>query len=48
MLSISLTLKFREGIALHNSTSGILQTIACSALYTVVVLTLRHWVKRQK
>jgi len=41
--------KIRGDIALHNSTPRILQTTACNAHYTVVVLlTLRHWVKRQK
>jgi len=39
--------KIRENNALHKSTSRILQTIAFNARYTVVVLTLRHWVKRQ-
>jgi len=39
--------KIRGDIALHNSTSRTLQTIACNARYAVVVLTFHHWVKRQ-
>jgi len=39
--------RIRVDIALHNSTSRILQNIAGNAHYTVVVLTLRHWVNRQ-